>query len=60
MDNHMSPDSNSGLQLCGEIPCEDCDFFICCTNFDGLCDKCLMDNMECLPIIKIRSGTKPQ
>jgi len=54
MENHVNPDENSELRLCGEIPCEDCNFFICCTNFDGLCDKCLMNNLECLPILRIK------
>jgi len=56
MDNQTKSSETGEILLCGDIPCEDCDFFICCTNFEGLCDKCLMSNMACLPILKIRSA----
>jgi len=27
--------------------CDECDYLICCTNYNGLCDKCLKENGTC-------------
>ena len=30
----------------GEL-CDKCDFLICCSNFNGLCDKCFEEDATC-------------
>jgi len=27
--------------------CDECDFLICCTNYNGLCDQCFIENGVC-------------
>jgi len=30
-----------------EICCDECDYLICCSNYDNLCDKCFEENGAC-------------
>ena len=30
-----------------EICCDECDYLICCTNWDRACDKCYFENRSC-------------
>lgn len=39
---HSDSDGNN-IEIC----CDQCDYLICCTNFDGLCDKCFEKNGFC-------------
>jgi len=32
-------------ETCDE--CDECDYLICCTNANGLCDKCLEEHGAC-------------
>ena len=27
--------------------CDECDYLICCTNYNGMCDRCLEENGRC-------------
>ena len=27
--------------------CDECDYLLCCTNCDGLCDKCFAEHRGC-------------
>jgi len=27
--------------------CDECDYLMCCTNYDGLCEKCLEESGTC-------------
>ena len=47
MDCELIP-GNSGRDCPGYIShCDECDYLICCTNHDGLCDKCFEENGTC-------------
>jgi len=39
----------NGGQYCPDNPeyCDECDYLICCTNANGLCDKCFAENGAC-------------
>jgi len=39
----------SGGQYCPDNPqyCDECDYLICCTNRNELCDKCYAENGAC-------------
>jgi len=39
---------DSGKRCPGNMEfCDECDYLICCTNYNGLCDKCRKDNGAC-------------
>jgi len=39
----------SGGQYCPDNPehCDECDYLMCCTNAEDMCDKCFAENGTC-------------
>ncbi len=50
---HKMPEDNR-RRHCHENEgcCDECDYLICCTNFNGLCDRCFEENNLCPEIEK--------
>ena len=47
MESNLVP-GNEGRNCPGNgTCCDECDYLICCTNYNGLCDKCFDEDGKC-------------
>ena len=46
MDITLAP---GNIEICPGNPeyCDECDYLICCTNYNGLCERCFEENGMC-------------